>query len=242
MMIPAKVFASISVMTVADLPRQPSVKGRLVFSQFSDKDSIKHLLGMQLWYLLKYAELTEVVRQKDKLLIDLLHKVQVGNIDDNDVEKLLKGRFIQESDENYPKDTLHMYGENDSAMKKDNAALNDLPGKLYTIEADDKIPDNCKYPLGTIQAAQNQKLTNTGGLAKFFKLKINVKVTLTVNLDIQDYLINGHTGNISHIEFTQGSVWKVYVKFSDEQAGLKAMRSSYVGRKRSSVVIEKCET
>ena len=91
-------------------------------------------------------------------------------------------------------------------MKKDNAALNDLPGKLYTIEADDKIPDNCKYPLGTIQAAQNQKLTNTGGLAKFFKLKINVKVTLTVNLDIQDYLINGHTGNISHIEFTQGSV------------------------------------
>ena len=48
MMIPAKVFASISVMTVADLLRQPSVKGRLVFSQFSDKDSIKHLLGMQL--------------------------------------------------------------------------------------------------------------------------------------------------------------------------------------------------
>ena len=62
-------------------------------------------------------------------------------------------------------------------------------------------------------------------------------MTLTVNLDIQDYLINGCTGNISHIEFTQGSVWKVYVKFSDEQAGLKAMRSSYLGRKRSSVFI-----
>ena len=88
MMIPAKVFASISVMTVADLPRQPSVKGSLVFSQFSDKDSIKHLLGMQLWHLLKYAELTEVVRQKDKLLIDLLHKVQVGNIDDDDQGKI----------------------------------------------------------------------------------------------------------------------------------------------------------
>ena len=29
---------------------------------------------------------------------------------------------------------------------------------------------------------------------------------LTVNLDIQGRLINGQTGNISHIEFAQGSV------------------------------------
>ena len=54
---------------------------------------------------------------------------------------------------------------------------------------------------------------------------------LTVNLDIQDRLINGRTENISHTEFPQGSVGKVYVKFSDKQAGLKAMRSSYLGRK-----------
>ena len=46
-----------------------------------------------------------------------------------------------------------MHGENEPAMKRDDAALNDLPGKLYTIEADDKVPDNCKYPLATIEAA-----------------------------------------------------------------------------------------
>ena len=49
---------------------------------------------------------------------------------------------------------------------------------------------------------------------------------LTVNLDIQDCLTNGQTGNISQIEFAQISVQKLYVKFSDEQAGLKAVRSS----------------
>ena len=43
---------------------------------------MKHLLGLQLWHLLKYAELTEIVRQTDKLLIDLHNKVRVGNIDD----------------------------------------------------------------------------------------------------------------------------------------------------------------
>ena len=37
----------------------------LIFSQFSDKDSMKHLLGLQLWNLLKFAELTQVARQND---------------------------------------------------------------------------------------------------------------------------------------------------------------------------------
>ena len=36
---------------------------------------MKHLLGFQLWHFFKYAELTEVLRQKDKLLINLLNKV-----------------------------------------------------------------------------------------------------------------------------------------------------------------------
>ena len=100
---------------------------------------------------------------------------------------------------------------------------------------------DCKYLLANIQDAQNKKQTNAGGLAKLLKLKIGAKVMLTVNLDIQDRLINGRTENISHTEFPQGSVGKVYVKFSDKQAGLKAMRSSYLGRKIYWVPIEKCE-
>ena len=95
MMIPEKVFVGLSVMTVADLLQLPPVRGKFLFSQFSDKYSMKHLLGLQLWHLFKYAELTKVVRQNNKLFIDLLNKAGVGNID-HDVEKLLKARFIHE--------------------------------------------------------------------------------------------------------------------------------------------------
>ena len=77
-----------------------------------------------------------------------------------------------------------MYTENGPAMKRNEVILNELPGELYTIEANDEIPDDCKYPLVLTQAAQNQKQINTGDLAKLLKSKIGGKLMLTVNIDI----------------------------------------------------------
>ena len=138
MMIPEKAFSGFSVMTVADLLQLPPVRGKLSFSQFSDNSSIKDLLGLQLRHSFKYAELIEVVRQNNKVFINLVNQIQVGNIDD-DAENLLKVRFIHQSDENYAKDALHMYAENEPAIKRNEAVLNELPDELYTIEA--------RYPL-----------------------------------------------------------------------------------------------
>ena len=78
-------------------------------------------------------------------------------------------------------------------IKRNEAVLNDQPGELYTIESNDKIPDNCKYPLALIQATHNQKQTNRGCLAKLPKLKTGAKVMLTVNIGTQGRLISGQT-------------------------------------------------
>ena len=91
---------------------------------------------------------------------------------DEDVEKLLKVRFIHESDKNYSKNDLQMHVENELAIKKNYAVLNGLLSQVYTIEADNKVSDNCKCPLATIQAAPNKKQTNTESLVKLLKLKI----------------------------------------------------------------------
>lgn len=69
---------------------------------------MKYLLGFQLLHLFMYAELTEI--------IDLFNKVRINNID-YDVVKLLKTRFMHESDQTYPKNALHMFAENGPAMK-----------------------------------------------------------------------------------------------------------------------------
>ena len=65
----------------------------------------------------------------------------------------------------------------------------------FTQQANNKIPDNCKYLLTLIQADSNQKETNTGDLAKGPGLKIGAKVMITANIDIEDSLINGQTEN-----------------------------------------------
>ena len=48
LIIPKKAFAGLSVTTVADFLQLPQVKGKLIFSQFSDNGSIKNLLTLQL--------------------------------------------------------------------------------------------------------------------------------------------------------------------------------------------------
>lgn len=40
-----------------------------------------------------------------------------------------------------------MYAENELATKRNKAVLNDLPGGLYIIQTNDKIPGNWKDPL-----------------------------------------------------------------------------------------------
>ena len=42
-------------------------------------------------------------------------------------------------------------------MKTNDVVLNDLLHKFHPIEANEKIPDNCRYPLANIHAAQNKK-------------------------------------------------------------------------------------
>ena len=76
MMIPEIAQAGLSVMTVADLLQLLLVRGNLIFSQFSHKDSMKRLLGLQLWHLFKYRELTEVVRQNHKLYVIIMSRTR----------------------------------------------------------------------------------------------------------------------------------------------------------------------
>ena len=117
-----------------------------------------------------------------------------------------------------------------------------LPGQLHQIQSIDDIPSNCTYSQEVIAAAQNRKQTDTGGLAKILWLKVGARIMLTVNIDIEDRLINGQVGEVSYIEMSCNKVKKVYVKFDDCRAGRKRMSLNVLARQNNWVPVEKCET
>ena len=84
-----------------------------------------------------------------------------------------------------------------------NQAILNSPGEVYSVEVNDKIPDDCRYPFFVIKPAQNQQQTNTGGIAKLLQQKIVAKVMLIVNMDIQECLINGQVGEVAHTDIVQ---------------------------------------
>ena len=73
---------------------------------------MRGLSSLELWRGFKIVELTEVMRQQgDYEFISLLNNIRVGAVDD-EVEKLLRSRFVAKDDLFYPKYAVHMFAEN----------------------------------------------------------------------------------------------------------------------------------
>ena len=206
-------FAGLTVVLVADLLQLPPVMGKPVYAIADGCDSLERHLSLNLWRMFQFAELTEVMRQRgDTKCINLLNKIRVGNVDQN-VEKQIRERFIEESNTNYPENALHMFAENYLTVKHHRKMLDKLPKKMYIINAIDQIPADCKYPETLISLAQNKKQSETGGLAKCLELKVGAKVMVTVNVDIQDRLINGQVGEVIGFEIKNSIVKKFISSF-----------------------------
>ena len=77
-------FAGLTVVLVADLLQLLPVMGKSVWVS----------------RMIQFSELTEVMRKRgDAKFIDLLYKIRVGNIDE-DVQKQIRERLIEETDIN----------------------------------------------------------------------------------------------------------------------------------------------
>lgn len=54
-----------------------------------------------------------------------------------------------------------------------------------------------------------------------------------IDVDVEDYLFNGQMMEVPYIDVARNIVEQIYVKFSDPQAGLKALTASYLSRQNS---------
>ena len=92
--------------------------GKPVYATVDSCDSLERHVMLNLWHMFQFTELTEVVRQRsDTKFIDLLNKIRVGNVDE-DVQKQIRERFLEEFDISYPENSLYMLAKNCPTVKQ----------------------------------------------------------------------------------------------------------------------------
>ena len=155
--------------------------------------------------IFEIAELTEVMRQQgDNNFINLLNHVRKAELDD--YVFILKSRFVLPT-ESYSKDALHIFAEKAPANIHNVNLLNSINSEMYSITAIDSIPKS--VALSKIEKVLNRCQSETGGLAGTLELKVNARVILTVNVDLEDRLVNGQLGTVKHFQkYQNGNFFK----------------------------------
>ena len=73
-------------------------------------------------------------------------------------------------------------------------------------------------------------------------LKIGAQVMLTININLEDRLVNGLVGRAMYLRYVNDEVKVIYMKFNDQNAGQQAIQPDIFARQRNWVLIQKYET
>ena len=89
----------------------------------------------------------------------------------------------------------------------------------------------------------NRSQSKTGRLAGLLELKIDARIMVTVNNDLDDRLVNGQLGTVKHIlKDKMDRVTKIYVAFNDNQAVSKNMSKDSFASHNLCVPVEREKT
>ena len=108
---------------------------------------------------------------------------------------------------------LHIYGTNAKVNARNEASLNEIDGKLFTIKAK------------TYSRTVKKFHTNNAGCVKnppfqaVLKLKIGCEVVLVHNIDTIDGLTNGCRGVLVDVEMSGEAVKRLLVKLHNPDHG-----------------------
>ena len=109
-----------------------------------------------------------------------------------------------------------------------------------SITVIDGIPKNVNPSI--IENFLNRSQSETGGRAGTLELKVNARVLLTVNVDLEDRLVDGQLVTVKHFQKNQNrNVSKIYVAFDDCESGLKSISKDAFANRNLWVLVEKTE-
>ena len=136
---------------------------------------------------------------------------------------------------------MHIFAKNAQVKKHNDNQLKHIPGQLITIPAKDEVSKTSK--ISDIKQAQNREQPETGGLASLLELKVNARVMLTANINVEDRLVNGQMGTVKHIEIKENEVRTIYLELDDKCAGqIRMSGSDAIAKNNKWVPVKRRET
>ena len=116
-----------------------------------------------------------------------------------------------------------------------------LPGKEFTNIATDSKKDDCTE-LANITMPTNPH--ETGNLKKILTVKVNAKVMITTNINVNDGLTNGAMGTVTNVVIDErtGKMICILVAFDSKHVGQEAIHTSvYKSKNQNAVPIYKTQ-
>ena len=220
-------FGGISVVVLGDFNQLRPVGDKYIF-QFNN--SYNALVDSPLWSLFKLFELTEIMRQKDdKIFAIALSNMAKGTMTLEDVD-LLKSRVLSDGNLEITRDALRVFRSNAEVDAYNTKVLASLSTEGATANAYDFCVGDGAASIRekVLSNVRKLKTTETYGLPLLIDLKVEAKYMMTVNLDIEDGLVNGACGQLMMIDYgklqkTNETVpCRLWIKFNEEKTGRKA--------------------
>ena len=221
---PDWIFGGLSVFLLGDILQLKPVMARYIFEEPTSESFLIPYLLNSLWEMFNVIMLKTNHRQgEDKVYADLLNRIRIGNVTDEDLE-ILETRVRPINHPDLPLDALVISCTNVEVSRINRDRLAMINETEHVIEAVNftRTQQQLKTrtdPSGAISGTPLQKT---------LRLKIGAKVMLTYNIDTCDCLTNGAFGEVKGYQFDQNGVIKqVHINFYDEECG-KLRRKNFV--------------
>ncbi|CAD6226275.1 GSCOCG00011863001-RA-CDS, partial [Cotesia congregata] len=223
----SKPFGGISVVVFGDFNQLSPVGDRYIF-QSHTKDLYGDIIGNPLWNLFTSFQLTEIMRQKDDLkFAEALNNLVNGTLSKNDLN-LFESRIVKNV-EKIPRNAIHLFRTNDEVDNFNNTLINkDVKKKI--IVAIDKVTGKSVKSIDEklLSLCKNLETKNAQGLPSYLSLSIGIKYMLTINIDVEDGLVNGAVGILKGYEMNhKEEIFRLWIDFSDDQIGKKRRKEIY---------------
>ncbi|XP_070548888.1 uncharacterized protein [Ptychodera flava] len=215
-------FGGVSILAVGDLLQLNPVGDRPVF-QISNKKDLSILAGSLWQRLFKVHELHEIVRQQsDPEFANMLSRLRLGQHTKTDIEQLKS----LETNSHLPANCVSLFLTNREVEEYNEKQLKSLCLTVLTIQAEDTTKDLHTSRAKVIVTSKSPH--ETAGLRDEIKIAVGARYMHTKNTDLSDGLVNGATGEITHIEIGQRNPMKgiIYVKFDSNATGKEAKKQS----------------